>query len=72
MIPEEGPATKNASGVKKLIFCSGKVYYDLTAARKEAGLEDVIAISRVEQVGCVYLPDCSVQAAGVEQVGCVY
>lgn len=50
VIPDEGAAAKNPSGVKKLIFCSGKVYYDLTAARKEAGLEDTIAISRVEQV----------------------
>lgn len=55
MIPEEGPAAKNQSEVKKLIFCSGKVYFDLTAARKEAGLEDVIAISRVEQVRCCAL-----------------
>lgn len=50
MIPEKGVAANNAAGVKRLIFCSGKVYYDLTAARKEAGLEDKIAISRLEQV----------------------
>lgn len=50
MIPEKGTAANNAAGVKRLIFCSGKVYYDLTAARKEAGLEDKIAISRLEQV----------------------
>lgn len=55
VIPDDGPAAKNQSEVKKLIFCSGKVYYDLTAARKEAGLEDVIAISRVEQVKCCTL-----------------
>ncbi|KAK3858902.1 hypothetical protein Pcinc_034936 [Petrolisthes cinctipes] len=50
VIPEKGTAANNGAGVKRLIFCSGKVYYDLTAARKEAGLEDSIAISRVEQI----------------------
>lgn len=50
VIPEEGAATSNGSGVKRLVFCTGKVYYDLTAARKEAGLEDSVAIARVEQV----------------------
>ncbi|KAK8403660.1 hypothetical protein O3P69_000035 [Scylla paramamosain] len=50
VIPEAGPASKNPAGVKRLIFCSGKVYYDLTAARKEAGLEESIAISRMEQI----------------------
>ena len=55
LIPEGGPAAKNGAGVKRLIFCSGKVYFDLTAARKEAGLEDTIAISRVEQVGSVFI-----------------
>ncbi|XP_042238789.1 2-oxoglutarate dehydrogenase, mitochondrial-like isoform X2 [Homarus americanus] len=50
IIPEAGPAAKNEAGVKRLIFCSGKVYYDLAAARKEAGIEDSIAIARVEQI----------------------
>lgn len=50
MIPEEGPATENPSGVKKLIYCSGKVYYDLKKARSEKNLEKDIAIARVEQV----------------------
>ncbi|KAF2364758.1 2-oxoglutarate dehydrogenase E1 component [Trinorchestia longiramus] len=50
VIPEEGAAASNASSVKRLIFCTGKVYYDMTAARKEAGLEDSVAIARVEQI----------------------
>ncbi|XP_066940609.1 2-oxoglutarate dehydrogenase complex component E1 isoform X8 [Macrobrachium rosenbergii] len=50
VIPERGPASENHQNVKRVIFCSGKVYYDLIAARKDANLEDKIAISRVEQI----------------------
>lgn len=50
IIPECGPAATNASNVKKLIFCSGRVYYDLTKARAENKLEADVAIARVEQV----------------------
>ncbi len=35
--------------VRKLLFCSGKVYYDLEKARADAGVTDV-AIARVEQI----------------------
>ncbi len=38
-----GPASPD-----RLVLCSGKLYYDLTAAREEHGLDDV-AIVRVEQ-----------------------
>lgn len=50
VIPEEGPAAQNPSRVQKLIFCSGKVYYDLKKKRAEKGMENEIAIARVEQV----------------------
>lgn len=36
--------------VKKLIYCSGKVYYDIFEERKERNLECVIAIMRIEQI----------------------
>jgi 2-oxoglutarate dehydrogenase complex dehydrogenase (E1) component-like enzyme len=55
VIPEEGSATENPSGVKKLVFCSGKVYYDLKKARNEKNLEKDIAIARVEQVQNILL-----------------
>lgn len=36
--------------VKKILLCSGKVYYDLVVERKEKQLEDKIAIIRIEQL----------------------
>ncbi|XP_011873004.1 PREDICTED: 2-oxoglutarate dehydrogenase, mitochondrial isoform X3 [Vollenhovia emeryi] len=50
VIPEEGPAAQNPNGVKRLLFCSGKVYYDLKKARTERNTDDKIAIARVEQI----------------------
>ncbi|XP_050306621.1 2-oxoglutarate dehydrogenase complex component E1 isoform X5 [Anthonomus grandis grandis] len=50
IIPEQGKAAENPDGVKKLIFCSGKVYYDIIKANRELGLEDKIALMRVEQL----------------------
>lgn len=50
VIPEEGTAAQNPNNVKRLLFCSGKVYYDLKKARGERQLDDKIAIARVEQV----------------------
>merc|ERR1712223_837590 len=50
LIPDDGPASNNPQEVKKLIFCTGKIYYDMIKARREAGLEDKIAISTIEQI----------------------
>ncbi|MBN9474209.1 MAG: 2-oxoglutarate dehydrogenase E1 component [Bordetella sp. SCN 67-23] len=41
--------TIDASKVKRLLVCSGKVYYDLVNARKERGANDVV-IARAEQL----------------------
>lgn len=46
LIPEEGPASENSSNVRKLAFCSGRVYYDLLKQRRDRGLEKDIAIAR--------------------------
>ncbi|HEV2332802.1 MAG TPA: 2-oxoglutarate dehydrogenase E1 component [Gammaproteobacteria bacterium] len=47
LIPEVGslPAAK----VERVVFCSGKVYYDLAEARRAAGIDNV-AIVRLEQL----------------------
>ncbi|MFW5329453.1 2-oxoglutarate dehydrogenase E1 component [Hydrogenophaga sp. ZJX-1] len=50
VIPESNAdVVKNADKVKRLICCSGKVYYDLVKKRDERGDDDV-AILRVEQL----------------------
>lgn len=41
---------KSSTNVKKVLLCTGKVYYDLIIARKEHQLEDKIAIIRIEQL----------------------
>jgi 2-oxoglutarate dehydrogenase E1 component len=40
---------QNTQKVKRVVFCSGKVYFDLVAARREKGIDD-IAIVRLEQL----------------------
>lgn len=51
VIPDQGPVTQDPASVKKVLFCSGKVFYDLKKARAEKKLENNIAIVRIEQVG---------------------
>src|SRR5215813_3287880 len=43
------PPTGGAAGVKRLLLCTGKVVYDLLAARAKAG-DDTVAIARLEQL----------------------
>ncbi|CAG5027398.1 unnamed protein product [Parnassius apollo] len=50
LIPEEGPASQCPQNVRKLAFCSGRVYYDMLKERRERGLEKDIAIARLEQI----------------------
>jgi len=47
------------SGVRRVLLCSGKVYYDLAAERERSGRTD-IAIVRVEQL--YPLPAAEIQA----------
>ena len=50
IIPEEGLPSQNPDKVKRVIFCSGKIYYDLVKERKDRGFDESVAIARVEQV----------------------
>jgi 2-oxoglutarate dehydrogenase E1 component len=45
-----GPTPTDAHSVERLIFCSGKVYYDLLAYQKSEGWEDRALLVRVEQL----------------------
>ncbi|XP_050972572.1 oxoglutarate (alpha-ketoglutarate) dehydrogenase a (lipoamide) isoform X1 [Labeo rohita] len=50
VIPDDGPATQNPSGVKRIIFCTGKIYYEVMRERKTRNMEDSVAITRIEQL----------------------
>lgn len=50
IIPDAGPASENPTGVKRVVFCTGKVYYELNKERSTRGMESEVAITRVEQV----------------------
>jgi len=47
VIPD--PEALVAGKVKRVVFCSGKVYFDLVAARRERGITNV-AVVRIEQL----------------------
>jgi len=49
MIEDSGEALCEPTEVKRLIVCSGKIYYALEEERKRLGIDNV-AISRVEQI----------------------
>ncbi|MEM1095819.1 MAG: multifunctional oxoglutarate decarboxylase/oxoglutarate dehydrogenase thiamine pyrophosphate-binding subunit/dihydrolipoyllysine-residue succinyltransferase subunit [Bacteroidota bacterium] len=44
------PATADPSTAKRLVFCSGKVYYDLAQQLADAGKQDEVAVARMEQM----------------------
>lgn len=45
----DDPAVTEPSAVRRVLFCSGKIYYDLVAYRREVAADD-LAIVRVEQL----------------------
>jgi len=49
MLPDTSTDLVGAEQMRKVVFCSGKVYFELLAARDAAGVKDV-AITRVEQI----------------------
>lgn len=49
-IPENGVASKDPSKVERLVFCTGKIYYDLLASRKQLDMHEKVALVRLEQI----------------------
>ena len=45
----DDPTAKDAGGIKKVLFCSGKIYYDL-AERQQKDKRTDVAIVRLEQL----------------------
>ncbi|XP_078055638.1 2-oxoglutarate dehydrogenase-like, mitochondrial [Mustelus asterias] len=50
IISDEGPAAESPDNVKRLIFCTGKVYYELAKERANRKMEEEVAIVRLEQI----------------------
>ena len=50
VISESGPASEDPEMTRRLIFCSGKVYFDLLKERAERNMTKEVAITRIEQV----------------------
>ncbi len=46
----EAPPSEADQAIERVVMCSGKVYYDLQAAREERGLDDKVALIRLEQL----------------------
>jgi 2-oxoglutarate dehydrogenase E1 component len=46
----ERPPGEADAAIERVILCSGKVYYDLLEAREERGLDDRVALVRLEQL----------------------
>ena len=57
--------TIEAAKVRRVVFCSGKVYYDLLESRQVHGIDDV-ALIRIEQLYPFPIPEF---AATIEQYG---
>ncbi|MFE0602254.1 multifunctional oxoglutarate decarboxylase/oxoglutarate dehydrogenase thiamine pyrophosphate-binding subunit/dihydrolipoyllysine-residue succinyltransferase subunit [Streptomyces sp. NPDC058892] len=57
--PVIGDSTVDANAVRKVVFCAGKVYYDLEAEREKRGITDT-AIIRIERL--YPLPGAELQA----------
>ena len=50
IIPDSGIPDEKPADVKRVMFCSGKIYYDLVKERAARGFEETVAIIRIEQV----------------------
>lgn len=56
--PCRSPHPPPVEDVKRLLLCSGKLYYELNAKREELGNQAEVAIVRVEQVALRLIHSC--------------
>ncbi|MGB1025944.1 MAG: 2-oxoglutarate dehydrogenase E1 component, partial [Rhodospirillaceae bacterium] len=49
VIPETSTSLKPEENIRRIVLCTGKVYYELVQAREEQGIDDVVIV-RVEQL----------------------
>ncbi len=47
---DRSPAPPPQPGVKRLVLCSGKIYYELAAERERRGTQADVALVRLEQL----------------------
>jgi 2-oxoglutarate dehydrogenase E1 component len=50
IIPDAGSAAQRPDQTKRVVFCTGKVFYELQKERHAKGLENDVALVRIEQV----------------------
>ncbi|XP_032868746.1 2-oxoglutarate dehydrogenase-like, mitochondrial isoform X2 [Amblyraja radiata] len=50
IIPDAGVVSDNPNEVKRLVFCTGKIYYELAKERINRNMEKEVAIIRLEQL----------------------
>lgn len=62
LIPDS--AISDPEVVQKILLCSGKIYYELLAAREERGLQQKVAIVRLEQLYPLHEKDVARALAG--------
>lgn len=62
LIPERSQSLVDPESVRRLVFCSGKVYYDLHQERSKRHIHDV-AIARVEQLSPFPFDKVALEAA---------
>lgn len=51
LLPDDTESIKsNPQSVKRVVLCTGKVYYELLKERANRGLDDKVALVRIEQL----------------------
>lgn len=67
--PAQGdPTITDPSKVKRILICSGKIRWELVAARAKAGLDDQVAILSLERLYPIPAPELAAELAKYPQV----